>query len=68
MLQRGFGHVAGARLHPVADGDRTFTVWAAAPHDDLAPLPNVRENVLQMASGTLNTRHFAHGTGGAAQG
>lgn len=62
------GYVAGARLHHVVDGDRTFAVWTAdwtaAPHDDLALIPNVSENVFQKAFDTLNARHFAGGAAG----
>ncbi len=66
------GYVAGLRLHPVVDGDRTFAVWTAdwtaAPHDDLALIPNVGENVFQKAFDTLNARQFARPAGGAARG
>lgn len=66
------GYVAGARLHHVVDGDRTFAVWTAdwtaAPHDDLALIPNVAENVFQKAFDTLNARSLAPAPGGLAQG
>ncbi len=59
-------------MHHVVDGNRTFAVWTAAwtaaPHDSLALIPTVHEDVFQKAFDTLNARHFAHGAGGAAQG
>ncbi len=56
------GYVAGARLHRVTDGDRTFAVWtadwAATAEHDPELQKNVHENVFQKAFDTINERYF----------
>ena len=57
------GYVAGARLYPVTDGNRTFAVWSAgwaatAEHDPELQ-HNVHHNVFQKAFDTINERYFA---------
>jgi uncharacterized protein YndB with AHSA1/START domain len=56
------GYVAGARLYPVTDGDRTFAVWtadwAATAEHDPELQHNVHQNVFQKAFDTLNERYF----------
>lgn len=48
---------AGARLYPVSDRDATLGLWTAdwvaAPTDDLALIPAVRDGVFQKAFDTL---------------
>ncbi|MFD1197952.1 SRPBCC family protein [Brucella gallinifaecis] len=49
---------AGARLYPVTDSRTTFAVWTAdwcaSAVDDLKLIPNVQNNVFQLAFDTLN--------------
>lgn len=65
------GYVAGARLHRVTDGDRTFAVWtadwAATAEHDPELQRTVHENVFQKAFDTINERYFAGGMAGAAE-
>ena len=53
---------AGARLYPVSDAGRCFAVWTAdwtaAPEDDLALIPAVRDGVFLKAFETLD-RQFS---------
>jgi uncharacterized protein YndB with AHSA1/START domain len=56
-------YVAGPRLWPVSDSERTFAVWTAdwiaSPQDDLTLIPNVHHNVFQKAFDTLNEKFFS---------
>ncbi|MGH7120036.1 MAG: SRPBCC family protein [Acetobacteraceae bacterium] len=55
---------AGVALQPITATNETLAVWTAdwiaAPHDDLALIPVLRDNVFQKAFDTLSQRFASH--------
>ena len=55
-------YVAGARIWPITDGDRTFAVWTADwdanPNDDLELIPKVHNDVFLKAFDTIDAKYF----------
>jgi len=53
---------AGARFLPVTIGSKTYAEWiadwTASANDDVALIPNIHNNVFQLAFDTLNERFF----------
>jgi len=55
-------YVAGARIWPITDTDRTFAVWTADwdanPNDDVELIPKVHNDVFQKAFDTIDAKYF----------